>query len=60
MSYKIMLDSNFFDYIYDHDLVEKMRNSSKSGKMNYHVTELQKPELSKIPESKRKKLMENC
>jgi hypothetical protein len=34
-----MLDSNSFDYIYDHDLVEKMRNSSKSGKMDYQVTE---------------------
>jgi hypothetical protein len=36
-----MLDSNSFDCIYDHDLVEKMRNSSKSGKMKYHATELQ-------------------
>jgi hypothetical protein len=52
--YKLMLDTNAFDHIYDNKLTDKVRTAVDDGKIKLFATEAQNQEIEKIGDNARR------
>lgn len=55
-----MLDSNTFDYIYENDLTNKLRDLTRREKIRLFITHVQKNEISKIKDLKKREYALNA
>jgi hypothetical protein len=52
--YRLMMDTNAFDFIYDKNLTNRVRNAVDNGKLQLFATDVQKQEIEKISSIVRK------